>query len=325
MESVALKMRTVTGIGVGERATIGKLREAGAGELASGSEIAVCRTPIDEGRVTELFRADFSALVCVGDGDSKLADAARRLGFTALFVSDEDIDDCVCGENAVLYPQKGVLFVSPTVDIIDGFVADKENDTRAEVGVSISRVYDNDSCAFIGRAVENIDTSRGEDELFEIYCGLSEECGEGELTVCINKNGGLSEQARAILRAAVYGRVSAAVSAKTPSEYKSFRELFDAAGGELAGEEREFEESVRVGVVAEDIFGFIYASELSEKADFFAVNLKKIAEAVSADSQNEVCERYISLIRERLSPRASDFRVIDTSEEKSKGKTEKIK
>ncbi len=313
MGAIALEMRTVTGVGIGERATIGKLRAAESGAIANGSEIAVCSEPITRQRVIELFEAGFSAIICFGECEEDVAESVKKLAIPTLFVSEEVIGECACGENAVLYPNRGVLFISPTVEIMDGFVCSNQSEAPFEAGVKISRVHDRKSGALIGRAVETDGNANREDDLFEIYCRLAEDIG-GEIIVCMSFRENLSEQLRALMRAAVYGRLSLAFSAASMSEYYAFRELWARVKTELLEEGREFDGGVAVGAVADGLFGLLYASELSEKSDFFMVDLTRIAGEESVDGRDDFCERFVDAIYERLSSVPSDFRVIGRTE-----------
>lgn len=301
MESVALEMKTVTGVGIGERATIGRLRVAETGALANGSEIAVCCERIGRERIVELFEGDFSAIVCVGDAEEGLIEAARERGIPMLFVSEENIGICICGENAVLYPHRGVMFISPTVEIIDAFMRDGEGNDFLGDGIEVGHMYEISSGKCVGRAIEVSNIIYREDELFDIYCRLTED-RSGELCVCLRRSENTVEHLRALMRAAVYGSISLAVLARTPHEFRNIRGLVDAVREELASEGREFNRSVRVGVIAEDIFGALYASELSEMADFFAVSPLETDMGVPSENSYDACERYISLLRQMLSP-----------------------
>lgn len=326
MDSGGVSMRTVTGVGIGERATIGKLREVGAGALANGSEIALCREPIDSKRALELFRADFSALVCVGDGTGETAETVRDIGFTTLFVSEESAEECVCGENAIIYPDRDVILVSPSIAAIDDFTARAESvaDRAEPIGVNVYELYDCGSERFVGKVVENTEPSRAEDELFEIYSRFAEECEDGYITVLVTESGKMLEHMRSVLRAAVYGRIAIAVRADSVGEYRRFREIFGMAREELSRERREFEDAVSLGVDSGNLFGLLFARELLTDSDFFVADMAFIAQNAPKGGESVSCERYLRHLCDRAHGCLAKLRVCG-EREMIEPETEKIK
>ena len=303
MGTAAVKMRTVTGIGVGERATIGRLVRAETGSLANGSEIAVFGGEISEEALVELSEADFSAIVCAGEMSKTAENAARGVDIPVLFVSAEDIGESVLGENAVLYPDRGVLYVSPTVEVLDAFVAEEKSELADKA------VYDVASGEIVGHSVEEID-GVGEEELFDKDCRLAEKTN-GELVVCVKRGEGSTEQLRAIMRAGVYGRIAVAYSPKTMKDFCNFKELLSVANAELLAEGREFEGGVSVGAIADGMLGVLYARELCEKSDFFMADISRISEMCDGEDRVEIREKLVDMLRERIDAKKYDIRIKD--------------
>ena len=326
MDSGDVKMRTVMGVGVGERVTIGKLREVGEGDLANGSEIALCRKPIDAKRLLEISRADFSALVCVGEGKGEIAETAREVGLPTLFLSEDAAEECDCGENAILYPDRGMLFVSPTIAVMDEFTSISERlpESRELSGIKVCDICEYLSGKILGKAVEMSEQSGSEDALFEIYSRFAEECGEGYITVLIQKEVNRLEHLRALLRAAVYGRIAVASFASSVREYREFCEVFDMAREELSRERREFEDGIARGVASGDILSLLYASELARASDFFVVDAEHLTQAAVGEEKDEACGRYLRLLADEASANIDKLLVcgerelIKTAVEKSK-------
>ncbi|MBQ8140120.1 MAG: hypothetical protein IJ038_00300 [Clostridia bacterium] len=306
--------------------------------LESG-EIAFYDREIDVTAFLAICRDGVSGIVCVGEERCPSARLAEILKIPALFVSKEDIEACAEGASAVLFPDKDTLYVSPEISVLDEFRARFGEELSYESGVlgddiahlgraEIYSVRDILSSKTYGTAVEPIGNGEcGEEKFFDIYRRLAEDSEKGELTVCIGRNSRgenygdfLSEQLRAVCRAAVYGKISVAFSVISYEDYREHRKRFLEVCRELIAENREFDDCVMQGALIDRIEGALLADEICESADFavvdtrYMIDIRKDERLLSAD-MNKIYGRMLSYVLDGISEKLSDIRVFETDGE----------
>ena len=266
-----------------------------------GIVIALSRERLDGTDILSIVRAEISGLVCVGDKDCLARSIADLLKLPALFVSEEDADKLICGERAILSPESSSLTVAPDIEAVDKFLSLIKDDSPDEpsgsfFGEVIYRVLDlkmQQSCGFLAELQQ---TDRSEDELFLIYRRVAERAHREAATVIVRSGMSVYDHLRAILRAAVYGRLSVAVSARSGAEYEGICQIFACVCEELSREGREYEDRVALGAVIDSIGGALLVDALAKSADFLLIDATSLSESLTEAEREVAAERLTEMM-----------------------------
>ncbi len=269
-----------------------------------GTVIAFSQERLDVTSILAAVRAEISGLVCVGDSDSLAVKLADVLGLSALFITDDDIEKCLCGERAILDPERAVLFISPEIEVVDEFTSRINGEKLDEAlgifcGETLYQCFEGatgERCGFLLDMRGNVSL---EDDLFLLYRRVAEQAGNGGVTVCIRDAARAYEHLRAVCRAAVYGRFSVAVSARTACEYAGFCEIFSCVCEELTREGREFEDGISCGAVIDSMSAALLSDFLAESADFLLVDTECVTNGMAEKDRLTVVQRLLGLVFSR--------------------------
>lgn len=266
-----------------------------------GIVIALSRERLEVTAILPIVRAEISGLVCVGDEDSPARKIASLVKLPALFVSVEDAEAIHSGERAILTPQRSTLIVDPDIAAVDEFLSEIRESASEEpsgtfFGEKLYRVLDFEMQQSRGLLVDIGESGRSEDELFVVYRRVAERVVRGYGTVIVREGENLYEHLRAVARAAVYGRLSVAVSTASAEDLARFGEIFKCVCEELSREGREFEESVAIGAAIDSARGALLADRIADGADFILIDADRLVGAQSGNESDVVTERLLSLI-----------------------------
>ncbi len=296
-------MRVLKGVGVGGSAVMGRLTMLGTAsadvcktdDFERDVWIAVNSCEPDVSIIRALAGVGAIGAIFEGEPSERCAGLIVELGLSAVFLSDGIPEDLRGGECVIISPEQNLIFISPDIETIDKFLTltrDAREDSDIE-SVDISPVMPlsvTEVCAFAADAF-----GEGECESFERYRDLIEYIGERELIISFPR--GLSademtEQIRAICRAAVYGRISFSVAVLNEGDYFDICRTFDAVCYELSREGREFQERVDIGVLIDGICGVVFARRICDFADFCLVDMRE-SEKMLSDRDKELFWEWI--------------------------------
>ena len=266
-----------------------------------GIVIALCRETLDVTAILPIVRAEISGLVCVGDENCLARKIAESLRLPSLFVSAEDADNIHSDERVILSPERGMLIVDPDIEAVDEFLSeiresDSEESSGTFFGEKIYRVLDLKMQQSRGLIVDVGKSERAEKELFVVYRRVAERVGRGYGTVVVRAGEELYEHLRAVARAAVYGRLSVAVSVRSADDFELVRETFSCVCEELLREGREFEESVSIGAAIDTARGALLVDRIAERADFLLIDTESLIGLQSDSEGDKATERLLRLM-----------------------------
>ena len=255
-------------------------------------EIAIIEGRADISFLVFLARQGVSAIVCFGEMSEGFVRLCESLNISALIISEEEAQKCAVGENAILYPDKGALFVSPEIEIVSDFSSSMREDQASGIFSSfcedgIYSVFEYQTKRFCGFIID-AKNSDDEEKSFIFYRRVAEAFGGKCVTVCLERGDEdiLCEQLRAVCRAAVYGDISIAARVRGMSEYEKVKRCFLSVCEELRAEKREFEDSIPLGVMVDNIATFLVIDSLVSCAERVTVDMRMItAEVIEEDKE----------------------------------------
>lgn len=274
----------------------------------SEGDIAVIEGKVDISSLVFLARMGVSAFVCFGELSRVFVRLCDTLNVSVLVIPEEELYKCTEAENAILYPDKGALFVSPEIEIVSDFSSKLREDQASEIFASfcnegIYSTFEYGTRKFSGFIIDakNIDD---EEKLFILYRRVAEAFGGKSVTVCLNeKNEALLwEHLRAVCRAAVYGEISIAARVRGVREYERIKSCLWGVCDELRAEKREFEDSISLGVMIDNIASFLVFDSLARCAERITVDMREITAGVLEEDKRAVCESFLRWVLKAASP-----------------------
>lgn len=271
-------------------------------------DIAVIDGKVDISSLVFLARMGVSALVCFGEMSRVFVRLCDILKMSVLVISEEDLYKCTEDENAILYPDKGALFVSPEIEIVSDFSSKLREDQASEIFASfcnegIYSTFEYGTRKFSGFI---IDAKNGDDEekLFIFYRRVAEAFGGKGVTVCLGGEDEelLWEQLRAVCRAAVYGEISIAARVRGVREYERLKSCFSGVCEELRAERREFEDAISLGVMIDNIASFLVLDSLSRYAQGITIDMRRITADTLEEDKEAVCRSFLEYVLKEVSP-----------------------
>lgn len=308
-------MRKIKGHGVGERAVIGRLKRLG-GRAASSGEIVFCDGGVGADEISSLSD-EVSGVVVAGAHTEGAAVAVRARGLSAVFIDAEDAAWLTEGERAVIYPERDMLFLAPRLEIVDDF------STRMRAEIENEPCYSQPliECRelFSGKvgmlAISGHTLMRGEEAAFETYKRAAEECELRRLLILLNHNEinaaeQLRTEIRAVIRAAVYTKITLAVSVRSILEYERVCASVRGISKELREAGGEIPDGVSVGVIIRDAREVVCIEEYSRAADIILLDAERLVGDVCDGERTLALEGYLRVMMGRMSFRVRDVVIM---------------
>ncbi len=293
-------------------------------EVYSDSDIVFLEQELDALLLVAFAKGGVQGIICTG-GSAFTEKLARALGISLLFI-DKNIKCGACGEDAILFPSKNALYITPDISIIDEFSGRSEDDTtdieKEFFGGYYTRYLRGVSGRYNMLKVELSSVSEGEEErYFELFRMFAEHAEGRETVICISgreffeKHFCIFELFKAICRAAVYGRISAAFSVLSQSEYVLCMEALKEACDELSGQAREYDGDIDIGVIVESTEGIFLSRELSCFADFIVLDIDESIgngmSELSFDYSEKLYKRISDTVEAFLENMNADLRISE--------------
>ena len=281
--------------------------ELGDGEGYIG---IICET-LDVTETLSLRECGFLGFVLAQSRKSLFVEACELLGISALCLCEEDLCGIISGESAILYPEKNIIYLSPSIKVVDDFTAEMKSERRREcvkgifkclLGERIYSISEYESEGNSGLLMDMATDERSEEEIFEL-CRSALEIAEREIFVLLRNTRGARDCLRGILRAAVYGRLSLVTSFASSEEYLDFCESFAEIKNELRAENREFDSDIRQGIVIDNLFSFLLIDKFSKDAQIIFADIENLAKDLEKNDFRDISIAVIKMISDKFSDR----------------------
>jgi len=243
--------------------------------------------------------------VFYGDRNDMVAELAELLSFPVIFVTETD--ENFEGENAILSTEKGVLYISPSLDVIDEFYRRTEQERGSAESFFKTQAASIVSLSGNLRCGDLIDLSElrcDEERLFSAYRRYAEGEGAKGLQVLLPRMSSeiFIGHLKAVLRAAVYGRIGVLCRISSERDIKDLQNILKQCSTELLAEEREFEKDIELGAVIDNLSGMLLLEEISDCCDFIVIDTDAISledeeerllavSRISKIAESDVCEK----------------------------------
>ncbi len=298
-------MRKIKGLGIGERAVIGKLKKVRADEVIFGGGILFFERRIEASDIASLPE-DAIGLIVIGENDPAVAESIRARNISAIFIGEEQREMLRDGERAVLYPDRNTLFIAPQIEIVDDFsmrINSEEKWEKTKRALGCREYFSDKVGVFLIVASEEIIC---EEDAFRIYSDAAQECGFLPLIILIDlsflkSDETLSENLRAIIRATVYTKIIPAFGVSSLEEFESMKNRVKSCARELSLEGREVPQNITCGVIIKSPHEVVCIDSYSSVTDFVVIDLEGITADIKGDEIERAREGYLGIIQEKMS------------------------
>ena len=307
-------MRKIKGHGVGERAVIGRFRRLGG--TATFGEILLYDRGIDTSEIFSLSE-DISAIVAVGKVTDAAAVAIKARGMSAVFISEEDADAICEGERAVIYPERDTIFIAPKIEIVDDFSTrmrseiDQEPKGR-ERFCACRELFSGKIGMWAMAADANV---RGEDAAYRLYKKAAEDSELERLIILLDVSDFIVGEAlrahiKGVIRAAIYTKLTLAVSVRSINEYEKITGHIKGVANELRESGIEVPDGISCGVVINNASVAVCAEEYTRASDIVVIDSEGLLCGVSEEERGGVLCGYLDVVFGRLSGHVSDVVIM---------------
>lgn len=212
-----------------------------------------------------LLQKNRAAGLVVLEEDPLISELAKIMNFS-IIIADSSVEK-YCGETIILSVDRGIIYISPSVEVLDDFSNSLEKE-REKTGTRSNCRFKLNLCEECGTVIDMTSLPLNEENLFKICRGYAENSGEVGVLFLFDSEKIDRIYGRAICRAAVYGRISVAIESCDVSDLWNAEILLKSVCSELMSEGKEFDDNIELGVILRNMCDFISLKWLCNEADF---------------------------------------------------------